>query len=284
MASARGHFVWHELLTSDVKGAIGFYGKVAGWTTQGWGENQGYIMFMAGKSAMGGVLPIPADAQRRGEPRHWLPYVGTEDVEVAVWEAQRLGGKVIRDTETMPSAGKFAVLEDPWGAVFAVIQPENQPSPKYPAVLGDFSWHELVTKDTTNAFRFYSALFGWQKTEAMDMGPDGVYQEFGWKGRTIGGMYKETKPGAGPRWVTYIKVRDARASAEVAKKAGGQIRHTLEVPGGDWISGGLDPQGAEFALHSATKKAAKKKPAAKKRPAKKPAKRKVTKVKKAKRK
>jgi len=276
MASARGHFIWHELRTSDVKGATGFYGKVAGWTTQAWDKDQSYLMFMSGKSGMGGML--------REEPRRWLPYIGTDDTEVAVWEAQRLGGKVIKDTESIPSIGKFAVLQDPWGAVFAVLQPESQANPKYPVPVGDFSWHELVTKDTETAFKFYSALFGWQKTSAMDMGPDGVYQMYGWKGRQIGGIYRQPKTmPAGPRWVSYIRVRDAKAAAEIAKKSGGQILQMMEVPGGDWIAVGTDPQGVEFAVHSVTKKA-KKKPAAKKRAAKKkPAKRKATKAKRRKR-
>src|SRR5690348_13226495 len=117
MASARGHFSWHELYTTDPRGAAAFYGKVTGWTTQHWEQSPDYEMFVAGKSPMAGII--------RGEPRRWLSYVITDDAEVAVWEAQRLGGKVIRDTEAMPSVGKFAVLQDPWGAVFAVIQPET---------------------------------------------------------------------------------------------------------------------------------------------------------------
>lgn len=272
--TARGHFVWHELLTSDTKAAAVFYGKVAGWTTQAWDQDKAYVMFMCGKSPMGGVKALPADAQRRGESRRWLPYVVTDDVEVALWEAQRLGGKVIKTTESMPSIGKVAVLQDPFGAVFAVLQPAYEPKPKYPPPVGDFSWHELVTGDVGVAFRFYSALFGWQKTSAMDMGPDvGPYQMYGWKGRELGGIYKKAKhdPG-GHRWLSYIKVRDAKAAAEAATGAGGRVQvGPMEVPGGDWIATGVDPQGAEFAVHSVKKSAAKKRASKKKPPAKKKA-------------
>src|SRR5262245_9173875 len=118
--SVRGHFLWHELYTPDSKGAIGFYAKVAGWTTQAWDENAEYVMFQTGKAPVAGLQPLSRDG--KSPPRGWLAYIGTEDAEVAVWEAQRLGGKVIRDTETMASVGKFAVLQDPWGAVFAVLQ------------------------------------------------------------------------------------------------------------------------------------------------------------------
>jgi predicted enzyme related to lactoylglutathione lyase len=47
-------------------------------------------------------------------------------------------------------------------------------------------------------------------------------------------------------------VDDATAGAERVQKAGGQvINGPMEVPGGDWIAQGIDPQGAMFAIHSA---------------------------------
>jgi predicted enzyme related to lactoylglutathione lyase len=268
MASpARGHFVWHELLTTDTKGAITFYGQVAGWTTKAWEEDKSYVMFMCGKSPMAGVLALPPDAQRKGEPCRWLCYIATDDVDVAAWEAQRLGGKVIEDTESLPSIGKFAVLQDPFGAVFAIIQPTYDPKPKYPPPVGDFSWHELVTGDVAASFRFYSALFGWEKTRSEDMGPEvGPYQIFGTKGKEFGGIYRKTSHDRGPhRWLSYTRVGATKAAAEAARKAGGQIiMGPMETPDGGWIAAGVDPQGAEFAVHSVkTAKKKVKKPARK---------------------
>lgn len=272
-STARGHFVWHELLTTDSKSASVFYGKLAGWKAKAWDEDPSYLVLSMGESPMGGIVALPPDAQRKGERRRWLPYIGTDDVEVGVWEAQRLGGKVIKDTETVPTIGKFAVLQDPFGAVFAIIQPAYQPKPKYPPPVGDFSWHELITGDIAAAFRYYAALFGWEKTTVEDMGPDvGPYQMYGWKGRNLGGIYRKTKHDPGPsRWVSYIKVRDASAAANVAKQAGGQIiAGPMETPGGSWIAIGTDPQGVEFAVHSVkARKPARKKPAAKKKAKKK---------------
>jgi predicted enzyme related to lactoylglutathione lyase len=250
------------LHTTDVKAATAFYGKVVLWTTKAWENDSSYTMFMCGKSAMAGVLSLPADAQRKAEPRRWLPYIATDDVDVAAWEAQRLGGKVIRDTESLPDVGKFAVLQDPFGAVFAIIQPAYEGKPKYPRPVGDFSWHELVTKDLAESFRFYSALFGWQKLRTEDMGPDvGPYLIYGWKGQELGGIYRKTSQDRGQhRWVSYIRVRETKASVEAAKGAGGRIfAGPMETPGGSWIAIGADPQGAEFAVHSVRAKAAKKK-------------------------
>ena len=40
-----------------------------------------------------------------------------------------------------------------------------------------------MTTDAAAAMKFYSELFGWQPSEAMDMGPVGKYQMFN-RGRT----------------------------------------------------------------------------------------------------
>ncbi len=44
---------------------------------------------------------------------------------------------------------------------------------------GEFSWHELAATDYEAAFGFYSELLGWERTDAMDMGEDGIYQMYG---------------------------------------------------------------------------------------------------------
>jgi predicted enzyme related to lactoylglutathione lyase len=148
--------------------------------------------------------------------------------------------------------GRFAVLQDPQGAVFALhnaeaeIAPESDPTPR------NFSWHELVTSDPSAAWDFYSQLFGWHKTSEMDMGPAGTYQMFGRDRFTYGGVYR--KPDdmpAPPHWLHYAMVENADAAAERAKDNGGQVLHgPMEVPGGDRIAVLMDPQGAAFAVHS----------------------------------
>jgi len=45
-------------------------------------------------------------------------------------------------------------------------------------------------------------------------------------------------------------VPDVHEAAERVKANGGQVLNgPMEVPGGDWIVSGRDPQGAAFALH-----------------------------------
>ncbi len=254
-ANVRGRILWHELSTTDKKAAAAFYLKAVGWTTQAWEENPSYVMFAAGGRPMAGLLALGAEA---GARPNWLTYIGTPNLESTVAQAQALGAKVLKPAEGVPAVGRWVVLQDPQGAVFAVLQPSQQPSDAEPGV-GDFSWHELATTDASAAFKFYQQLFGWEETGAMDMGPElGMYHMYGRGGIPMGGIYKKPNDPKAPahmrqptHWLPYVLVPDSHKAADATTKAGGQvINGPMEVPGGDWIAMGLDPQGGAFAVHS----------------------------------
>lgn len=249
--AGRGQFVWHELMTTDTKSAAQFYSKLVGWKTKAWAEDGSYTLFQMAGRQMAGLMANPTP----GAPPSWLTYIGTPNVDAAVKQAQSLGAKVHKEPSDIPTIGRFAILEDPLGAVFAVFTPlPGQPPPLDAAPgLGDFSWHELATSDWRAALTFYQRMFGWEETGGMDMGPGmGMYQMFGWKGRAVGGVFNKPAQMAGPAmWLPYIRVPDAKGAAGSIKKLGGQvINGPMEVPGGDWITQGLDLQGTMFAVHA----------------------------------
>ncbi len=266
--TVRGRFLWHELMTSDTRSAIDFYTGVIGWKTEAWSQDSSYTMFVTPAGPMAGVMLLPEEAKAMGAPPNWMIYIGTPDVDETSRRAAELGGKVLKAPEDIPSIGRFSVLQDPQGAVFAAFTPLQSPQGGGSPTRGDYSWHELVTTDWQAAFAFYERLFGWEKTDAMDMGPElGTYQMYGWKGITLGGMYNKPAGMAAPsHWLPYILVVDSKKIAETVQKLGGRVVHgPMEVPGGDWVVQCLDPQGVLFAAHS--KKPAERKPAAKKKAA-----------------
>ncbi|MEP6915903.1 MAG: VOC family protein, partial [Acidobacteriota bacterium] len=171
--SARGRFVWYDLLTPDPKRAEPFYTAVAGWGKETWDGPMPYTMWTAGGTTIGGVMGMPPNAEA---PPHWLAYVSVPDVDASVTQAQSLGGRTLKPATDIPTVGRFAVLADPQGAEFALFTPANTPPPHdAPPGLGEFSWHELLTTDYKSAFQFYQALFGWEMLQEHDMGPMGIY-------------------------------------------------------------------------------------------------------------
>ena len=249
----RGQFVWHECMTSDPAGAIGFYTKVVGWGSAPWGPDGSYHLWMKGQEPVGGCMALPDDVKKAGAPPHWLSYIGTPDVDATCKDATARGGKVLKKPEDIPTVGRFAVIADPSGAVFCVFTAAGDPpGHEGPPQVGDFSWHELVTTDPQRALEFYGDLFGWEKMGEFDMGPMGVYTLFGLKGVQMGGIMPKPPQVPVPNWQPYAKVASADEAGATAKANGGTlIVEPMEVPGGDRIAVGMDPQGAVFAVHSA---------------------------------
>ena len=253
-----GRFIWYELLTDDPEGAQPFYREVVGWGTSEFegGEmpdEMPYTMWMNGETPVGGVMQMPDEAKAAGAPPHWLAYVATPDVDETNMKATALGGRVVNGPLDIPLVGRISIIADPQGAVFAVFTPVDEVAGhEGPANVGEFSWHELVTSDWESAFDFYSALFGWEKTEAMDMGEMGIYQMFGRNGLTLGGMFTKTpdmlQP---PSWLYYMRVPDVDAAAQKVTALGGSIvKGPMDVPGGDKVVQCMDHQGVAFALHA----------------------------------
>jgi len=253
-STARGRFVWHELMTTDTKSAANFFTKVIGWKTQAWEQDPKYTMFIGSGRPMAGLMMLPADAKAMGAPPSWLTYISTPDVDETAQQAKTLGGKVLKTPADIPTIGRWALIEDPQGAVFAAFTPtQGDAPPDTSPTTGDFSWHELATTDQPAAFAFYRQLFGWKETSSMDMGPGmGTYLMFGWKETPAGGIFTKPSQMPGPSsWLPYIRVGDARKVAETIKQRGGRvINGPMEVPGGDWIAQGTDLQGGMFAVHS----------------------------------
>jgi predicted enzyme related to lactoylglutathione lyase len=251
-ADILGSFLWHDLMTTDPGAAGDFYPKVLGWKSEPM-EGSDYKLWTSSKGMSGGTSQLDSEAQK---PPHWLAYVGTPDIDATIDKAKELGGSLVKDIKEVPSVGKYAVLADPQGAVFAVYSPESADSTD---TGGSFTWHELATSDIDAAWDFYSELFGWSKEGEHDMGPMGIYLLFGQNGKQLGGLYKvpPDRPTA-PNWLSYMSVPSAEEAAEAAKGAGGQVANgPMEVPGGDLIAQLIDPQGAFFAVHQSNQKAAK---------------------------
>jgi len=248
-----GSFVWCELLTTDTAAAESFYKKVVGWTAKPFGPDGSYtVLNNSSGSGVGGVMKLPDQAKQMGAPPHWMMYVGTPDVDGTAMRIVQLGGRVHKQPEDIPTVGRFAVVQDPYGASFAIFTPKPAPGspPMKKGPIGDFSWFELYTPNPEGAWKFYETLFGWEKTSAMDMGEMGVYQMFGRGGGIPNGGIMKPPPGAPAAWMPYAMVKDAKSAAATATAIGGKIVNgPMEVPGGDWIAVGMDPQGAMFAVH-----------------------------------
>jgi len=247
-----GDFVWYELLTTNTEGATAFYKRVIGWDAAD-SELPGmaYTILTAGADRIGGLMALPDEARAEGAPPGWMGYIAVDDVDAYAKTAKEAGGSIRRVPDDIPGVGRFAVVADPHGAVFTLFQGTGEaPPPAAPDAPGHIGWHELYAGDREEAFKFYATLFGWTKSDAIDMGAMGTYQMFATgSGRAVGGMVTKMAHQPRPYWLYYVNVEAIDAAAARATEGGGQLVHgPSEVPGGLWIVQMTDPQGAMFAM------------------------------------
>jgi predicted enzyme related to lactoylglutathione lyase len=246
-----GRFVWHELMTTDTKGAIAFYGEVVGWKTEPW-EDGKYTMWKSPQGTMGGVNPLPEEAHKMGAPPHWMANVQVNDVDATVSKARELGAKVFVPPSDIPKVGRFSVLADPQGASFAVFKPAAEMKLHDSTKPGEFCWGELITSDHVAAFKFYASVLAWEKVGEHDMGqPMGKYLLFGKGQSQYGGMFTKPKDmPMPPAWLYYVEVDNLDKAIDRAKAKGGKLMNgPITVPTGARIAQLGDPQGAAFAMH-----------------------------------
>lgn len=255
--SPQGDFIWYELMTPDADGAKAFYDAVVGWNiSEGAPEYQGYRMIGTGDGkTAGGVLPLNDQMQQKGARPTWLGYIQVQDVDQKAASIEAAGGRTLMPATDIPNVGRIAMVADPQGAPFYVMKPippagdPNARSDVFSTSAQErVNWNELSTSDPAAARRFYGDQFGWETEEFMPMGELGEYRFIDFRGTRLGALCG-TAPGQQPQWRYYIRVGSIAAAKETIEEKGGTVRMgPHQVPTGDWILTGTDPQGAEFAL------------------------------------
>lgn len=244
-------FFWYDIMTTDTEAAAAFYRDVVGWGTQdAGGSGQDYTLFTVNGQGVAGLMPIPDEVRRNGAGPRWSGYVAVDDVDATVARLKEHGGTVHREPCDIPDIIRFAVVADPQGAVFLVAKGLGFAPPRPPeGTPGTIGWRELYATEWTAAFAFYETMFGWTKADAVDMGPMGTYQLFATGGAPVGGMMTKPPSIPMPYWGYYFNVPAIDAAAgRITAKGGKILNGPMQVPGGQWVLQGADPQGAAFAL------------------------------------
>jgi uncharacterized protein len=116
-----GTLCWNELACRDVERAKSFYSAVFGWDphTRSMGDFD-YTEWHLGDRPIGGMIEMN-DQYPPEMPANWLVYLGSQDCDESALRCTDLGGAVIVPPADIPEVGRFSVVRDPYGAVFALI-------------------------------------------------------------------------------------------------------------------------------------------------------------------
>lgn len=119
--SEPGALVWSELTTRDTTRAESFYTSLFGWTAKhaAPGSPMEYTEFLnQGKPGVG-MMAMPKQVPAQ-VPSYWMPYFQVADCDASTAKAKQLGAKPMVGPQDIPGTGRFAILTDPQGAMFAV--------------------------------------------------------------------------------------------------------------------------------------------------------------------
>lgn len=116
-----GTLCWNELYTPNLDASGAFYTRLFDWTsrTDNMGSDVRYTTFSNGDRPAAGMMEIQKEWGQ--VPPHWMVYFAVADCDATVAEIETQGGRVMNKPMDIPEVGRFAVVSDPQGAVFAVI-------------------------------------------------------------------------------------------------------------------------------------------------------------------
>jgi uncharacterized protein len=121
LAGEHGSPAWQEVNTHDAEEAAAFYGALFGAQVTPVPGGATYLMLRRDGQEVGGILHMDPAHWPAHIPPHWMPYFAVNDVQQAAALAPQHGGQLSVPPFGSPY-GTIAILTDPHGAVFSVIQ------------------------------------------------------------------------------------------------------------------------------------------------------------------
>ena len=124
LANDPGTMNWNECQTRDAEAAGRFYEAVFGVEVKAFPSAEGmppYNVIHVDGRGVAGIFEIN---ERMGDtPPNWSTVFAVADHDATVAKAKELGGTVLAEGMDLPEIGRLAVLQDPTGAVFQILQP-----------------------------------------------------------------------------------------------------------------------------------------------------------------
>jgi predicted enzyme related to lactoylglutathione lyase len=124
-----GDWIWSSLITTDPEKDADFYKAVFGYEVYTLPDalDAQHLILASDKFARASINPIPS-AWTNAKPR-WLNYIRVDDATATCVKVTALGGRVLEQPHIDRHGGKVAVVADPQGAAFGLMEwPDDQPA------------------------------------------------------------------------------------------------------------------------------------------------------------
>ncbi len=224
----RGKLVWIDLLTVDLPVARRFYGALFGWTFTDYGDLSGkgrgpYSLAYLDGVPVAGIAETAAAPEQKRTAR-WIAFMSVADVPAAVKSVVTRGGSVFVPPRNVPARGELAVVLDPDGAPFGLINSASgDPTDALPAV-GDWIWAIYQSPDATSAAAFYQDLGGYEVVQDDPLGqaPHFLLAAGGYARASLVEIPSD-RLGLRPDWLYFVRVANLGESLVRARELGAKV-------------------------------------------------------------
>lgn len=120
-----GTICWYEHTSTDRAKAIDFYEKLFGWSfSKTPNPHTEYHQISVNGKETGGVIQIDDKWGPDWDkiPAHWMTYIAVDNCDATAEKIKEAGGNVCVPPFDIPNTGRIAVVNDPAGANFSIIQ------------------------------------------------------------------------------------------------------------------------------------------------------------------
>lgn len=243
---------WVELATPDPDQSMRFFHALFEWQYQRVqdADGQDYLVALLEDEPVAGLRP------HRQAVLDWTVYLAVRDITATGERVHQLGGSVLRTRELeLPGVGTTALIEDPSGATVGLVRPSTDWG-FTAGIANSFVWLEFVTRQATEADRFFGSLFGYTQTQFGD-GRRMDYVVYSVETSNVLGrvrMDSGAPTDVPPRWIAHFLVTPGRFDETLyrARRMGARLRFQPYTSSLGRVAVLSDPVGTRFALIDAS--------------------------------
>jgi len=218
--SSPGKFIWFDLATPAIVDQQIFYEDVFGWSYQNPVQtDDAYVLVTNHGKAIAGMFSVKQPGGEQ-DGATWIALMSVEDPEKAVQTAKANGGSLELGPVHVARRGRHALLRDPGGALFGVLNSDSGDPPDQEVPIGGVFWVDLFTREVDKMADFYSKLVPYSVTEReVAQGINGRLLSA--QDRPRAGIVPVDEEANRTAWVPYVRVENVEATLEKVVDGGG---------------------------------------------------------------
>jgi len=250
-----GKVIWHDLITDTPAASESFYTELFGWEFESVGIGFGsiasanYKLIRHNGRLIGGMID-QTRLDTDEDISQWVVLMSTDDIERSVGVVVNEGGTVFTAPTALADRGRIAVVADPQGALFALLETKDGDPLDRDPDLNEFLWNELWAANVPAAAAFYQRLAGYDLEEKVVTASES-YQFLSKDGVPRAGILPNPIDGLAPLWSTYVRVEDPAAITARVEALGGRVLLPAQQRDlGGQVALIADPSGAGFVIQT----------------------------------